>query len=154
MSQRKWDSSNGVVVSNIPELKHWLAGQIPHWPDRLVVLLSGPMGVGKTQLVREILSLLGSKEVSSPSFAIHNCYQTKDRSVDHIDLYRLEDDADLESTGFWDLFSQDKGWIFVEWADRLPIEAFPLHWSLLDLNLSLEGSQSRRLQFRMTKSDG
>jgi len=65
--------------------------------------------------------------------------------VDHVDLYRLEDEADLESTGFWDLFSKEKGFIFVEWGDRLNKEFLPSHWPFCEIQLSFEnGSQEKR----------
>ena len=48
--------------------------------------------------------------------------------TDHLDLYRLESEDDLESTGFWDLFSEEKGLILIEWAERLNPAYLPTNW--------------------------
>jgi len=83
--------------------------------------------------------------VSSPSFAIHNQYMSEMGIVDHVDLYRLEDESDLESTGFWDLFAKEKGYIFVEWGDRLNKDLLPSHWPFCEIEISFEdGSPDRR----------
>ena len=101
-----------------------------------VLLLEGPLGVGKTTLVRALLNNIDStlkNTVSSPSFAIQNNYQTKEGEVWHIDLYRLKDDEDLESTGFWDRFAdpQQTALIIIEWANRLNVKQLPPHWNYL-----------------------
>ena len=98
--------------------------------SREVVLMEGPLGVGKTEWVRCCLKALGyEKEVSSPSFAIHHVYHIKERVIDHIDLYRIQKESELESIDFFDLFLRDKGLIFIEWADRLSKEVLPKDWN-------------------------
>ena len=91
-----------------------------------VVLLSGDLGAGKTQLTRWCLEALGVDDVASPTFAIHHRYEPK--GIDHVDLYRLETERELEDTGFWELFTEP-GLVFVEWADRLPPASWPTSWT-------------------------
>lgn len=146
-----WSETSESRIESIADLQNWLKDSIPSWPDSLVILLNGPMGAGKTQLVRETLKILGSDETASPSFAIHNQYDTSQGIVDHVDLYRLEDDSDLESTGFWDLFSKPSGLIFIEWADRLPLSVYPHHWSLLEVHLGVDDNQGRTIKSRIRK---
>ena len=56
-------------------------------------------------------------------------YQIKKRVVDHIDLYRIQKESDLESIDFFDLSLRDEGLIFIEWADRLSVKTLPKDWN-------------------------
>ena len=106
-----------------------------------VVLMEGPLGIGKSEWVRCCLKTLGyEKEVSSPSFAIHHVYHIKARVIDHIDLYRLQKESELESIDFFDLFLRDTGLIFIEWADRLSKEALPKDWNYTYLKFQWSGT--------------
>lgn len=116
-------------VSSKDELKGIYQQLVSNFKDRTLVLLMGEVGVGKTTSVQLFSDILGCKEVASPSFAIHHRYETSDdKNIDHLDLYRLKDDDDLESTGFWDLFMQKQSIIMIEWADRLELNSLPLNW--------------------------
>ena len=62
-----------------------------------VVLLDGPLGAGKTTLVRGLLAALGHDgEVPSPSFAIVQPYERLDLPLWHVDLYRIEHPSELD----------------------------------------------------------
>ncbi len=102
------------------------------------------MGAGKTQAVRLILRNLGAEEdVQSPSFAIHNRYIFLSGHVDHVDLFRLENEEELESTGFWDLLAQPKAFVLIEWPERLPDQSLPIHWRQFKLKVDfVEGDVS------------
>jgi tRNA threonylcarbamoyladenosine biosynthesis protein TsaE len=116
-------------------------------PAGAMLLLSGPLGAGKTALVQAIASGLGITEtVTSPSFALAQHYYLENSPTPcliHLDLYRLElaEAADQ-------LFFQEEeealtcnALLAVEWPERLstpPLGA----WKL---KLSLEG-EGRRLQ--------
>lgn len=85
-----------------------------------VVLLRGPLGVGKTTLTRGIAEGLGLEDprrVSSPSFALVNTYRGR-CLIYHVDLYRLEGARDLYTTGL-DEFLGREGVTIVEWSERL-----------------------------------
>lgn len=101
-----------------------------HLGSKEAVLMEGPLGIGKSEWVRSCLKALAyGEEVSSPSFAIHHVYHVKNKVIDHIDLYRINKESDLESIDFYDLFLRDEGLIFIEWADRLSVEILPKDWS-------------------------
>jgi tRNA threonylcarbamoyladenosine biosynthesis protein TsaE len=134
-----------TLVHGLAELKAFARELAATAGRRRLVLLDGPMGAGKTQLVREVVEVLGGAAVMSPTFAIHNRYETRLGPVDHVDLYRLESDAELENTGFWDLFARDEGLIFVEWAAKLPDGAWPRGWPVMRLNIEARADGSREI---------
>ncbi len=116
--------------------------------ERVLVLFSGPMGAGKTQSVRWVLEELGAQDMASPTYAIIHQYETSKGPIDHVDLYRLEDDQDLESTGFWDLFQRPKGIVFIEWADRLAEKDYPKNWARWSVEISFSKAQPVNSDFR------
>ncbi|MCB0383882.1 MAG: tRNA (adenosine(37)-N6)-threonylcarbamoyltransferase complex ATPase subunit type 1 TsaE [Bdellovibrionales bacterium] len=141
-------------INNLDEYKKWVQGDlVPSLSRREVLLLMGPVGVGKTQLVRFLVEALGAREACSPSFAIHNCYDVSRGRVDHVDLYRLEDEQDLESTGFWDFFLEPEGLIIIEWAERLDANFLPPGWRVRQVELSFvdEGVESERRKVRLVE---
>lgn len=76
----------------------------------------------KTITQKEENKIEKKKGVSSPSFSFHNQYSVaKEVVIDHIDFYRIKNEEDLESTGFWDVFEAFKGIMVIEWAHRFPL---------------------------------
>lgn len=85
-----------------------------------VVLLFGGLGAGKTVFAKGLASGAGVADpdrVSSPSFTLVNVYEGRHR-VFHIDLYRLEREAEILDLGWEDFIGQ--GIVVVEWAEKLP----------------------------------
>lgn len=111
---------------------------------RQIVLLNGPLGAGKTQLVKECAQVLGAQIPESPTFSLINEYASKNGPVHHVDLYRLNSDEDIDSTGFWDLFREEKGLIFVEWAEKIPQNMWPLTWRRLNLVIEFTEKNDER----------
>lgn len=87
---------------------------------RNVVALYGPMGAGKTTLVREICARLGSEDtVTSPTFALINRYDTADGSpIFHFDFYRIERPEEAFDMGYEEYFYSD-GLCLVEWPEKV-----------------------------------
>ncbi len=126
------------------ELERWIKSFASSLERPCVVLLEGHLGAGKTQCVRWMCEALGALEVASPTFAVHHQYSAVGGEMDHVDLYRVKDDAELENSGFWDLLAKPKALLFVEWADRLPLEVFPESWTRVSLNLKKVGQDEAR----------
>jgi tRNA threonylcarbamoyladenosine biosynthesis protein TsaE len=85
----------------------------------LLVFLSGELGAGKTTLAKGIISGLGAareEDVTSPTFSLIHEFHGPVR-VFHIDLYRIEGAADLESLGLDDLFASP-AIVLVEWPEK------------------------------------
>jgi tRNA threonylcarbamoyl adenosine modification protein YjeE len=88
-----------------------------------LILLSGKVGSGKTEFSRLIIKAKAKKEklyieeVSSPTFSLIQTYEFRDSNVSHIDLYRIESEAELFELGMPDLF--DTQITLVEWPEIL-----------------------------------
>lgn len=84
-----------------------------------VVLLSGPIGAGKTHLARALIRarLGGPEDVPSPSFTLVQTYDGPDGTIWHADLYRLSHPDEVAELGLEAAF--DTAICLVEWPDRL-----------------------------------
>jgi tRNA threonylcarbamoyladenosine biosynthesis protein TsaE len=87
----------------------------------LVIALIGPLGAGKTAFVKALAAGLGidPAAVASPTFVIASEYAAPERRLAHVDLYRVESEAELDAVGFPDLL-EPGAVVAVEWADRFP----------------------------------
>ena len=102
--------------------------------DRLrtgdVVALFGDLGAGKTTFTRGLLSGLGFEgEVASPTFPIVQVYDDVRVPLWHVDLYRIEDPAELEELALDE--AREDSVLVIEWPDRLGVglwaDALQLH---------------------------
>jgi tRNA threonylcarbamoyladenosine biosynthesis protein TsaE len=87
-----------------------------------VVLLRGPLGAGKTTLVKGIAEAFDAapeEEVTSPTFTLVHEYRGPRVSLYHIDLYRIETERELATLGLEDLF-EPKNVLLIEWGDKFP----------------------------------
>jgi tRNA threonylcarbamoyladenosine biosynthesis protein TsaE len=107
-----------------------------------VIGLVGPLGAGKTFLVRAVAEGLGisdSRAVSSPTFVLIQEYAAR-LPIYHFDAYRLRSEAEFFELGVHEYF-EGEGVCLVEWADKvsslLPAER-------LSINLEVLGETQRR----------
>ncbi len=82
------------------------------------VALYGEMGVGKTAFTRGFASSLSLCGVRSPTYTIVNEYRNGKIPVFHFDMYRIEDEDDLTSIGFYDYLAKD-GYCICEWSENI-----------------------------------
>jgi len=117
------------------------------------IALYGPLGAGKTALVRGIAQGLGASPtaISSPTFVvIHEYYQGR-LPLAHVDLYRIRSHRELESTGLIEYFSGQTV-TAIEWADK-GLDALPQ--DRIEIALNHRAPRSRTIQLSPTgpKSD-
>lgn len=112
---------------SIDELASWIPDLLEKIGDKQLITLEGDLGAGKTTLVKLLCEAWGVKElVSSPTYNLVNIYVSIDgRTINHLDLYRLESLDEALSAGIEEyVYSSDL--TLIEWpgviADILPDE--------------------------------
>lgn len=110
-------------------------------PGRLV-LLTGPLGAGKTAFVRGMATALGvpPERVRSPTFVLHHVYRGGGGTLHHLDLYRLGEGASLEEFDLDGLL--DEGTVAVEWGE---LGRYPSHASAVTVRFELVDETTRRI---------
>lgn len=110
---------------------------------RVLLLLFGELGAGKTTLTKGIVSGLGAAEedqVTSPTFTLVHKYGDA-ATVYHVDLYRVADFHDLESLGLED-FLTEQAIVIVEWPENFSLRA---DWPVVRVQTEHLGEDSRRI---------
>jgi tRNA threonylcarbamoyladenosine biosynthesis protein TsaE len=110
-------------------------------PAKVVVLLIGNLGAGKTTLAKGIVKGLGAAEpddVSSPTFTLIHEYGP---SVCHVDLYRLDRAEQVATIGLDELFER-RAVVLIEWGERFP-ELMPAE--RVEIRLRATGENSREI---------
>ncbi len=120
--------------------------------DWKLILLEGPLGVGKTSLVKGVAKSLGIIEpVTSPTFALSQHYPKGQPPLVHLDLYRLENHNAAN-----ELFLQEEeeanalgARMIIEWPDRLSLD-LPEAWRM---QMSYEANGGRISQLIFPSDD-
>jgi tRNA threonylcarbamoyladenosine biosynthesis protein TsaE len=104
-------------------------------PEGSLIILTGPLGAGKTTLVQALAKALDSNaQVSSPTYTLIHEYPTPHGTLVHIDAYRLPTTDALLDLGLEDYLERSK-LVVVEWGEGL-LQDFPDAWQV---TLSFEG---------------
>jgi len=107
-------------ITSIDSLKGVAANLIKQFPEHRVFALYGKMGAGKTTFIQAICNSLGSSDnVTSPTFALINEYNTADlSSIFHFDFYRIEDLEEAYDLGYED-YLYSGSYCFIEWPEMI-----------------------------------
>lgn len=83
-----------------------------------VMTFTGPLGAGKTTLIRELFKQLGIKDqVTSPTFAYMKQYCVAGATYYHFDLYRIDTLEAFLGAGFDEYVYQSSSKTIVEWPE-------------------------------------
>jgi tRNA threonylcarbamoyladenosine biosynthesis protein TsaE len=111
-------------------------------PQGALIILTGPLGAGKTTLVQALVKALeSSAQVSSPTYTLIHEYPTPQGTLVHIDAYRLPSTDALLDLGLEDYLERSK-FVVVEWGEGL-LKHFPDAWQV---TLSFAGEE-RKAEF-------
>ena len=111
--------SEGKVIFSEDEIEDVVTYFYDQLNDCKIMAFSGPLGAGKTTLIRALLRKCGIKEpVTSPTFIYVNRYINEDGKIFyHFDLYRIESLFDFLDSGFDEYFYEPNSWCFIEWPE-------------------------------------
>ncbi len=127
--------SNNIDISNLKKVSEITKkiSNLIHKGDNL--LLYGELGVGKTTFAKSIINYLQLKnniettEILSPTFNILNEYQINNLNVKHYDMYRINQEEELNNLG---LFEEKDIINIIEWPEILKsykIKSIKFHFS-------------------------
>ena len=113
-----------------------------------IIALTGPLGSGKTHLIKGIASGAGAadlNDINSPTFVIVNEYHRLDGSMDiyHIDAYRIDSIAEFEKLGFDDL-CYPASVVLIEWADK--VDSILKGLEVVRATISHGGARQRKIK--------
>ena len=114
--------------------------ELVRWGERLgqgieapaYILLSGPLGAGKSVLARAIARGMGVRDnLPSPTFNLMFRYEAeRGLEVVHMDLYRINEPDELFELG-WDELGAPDEVVLVEWPERAGEDRLPAdHWTV------------------------
>jgi len=118
-----------------------------------VLLLSGPLGAGKTVFVKGLASALDldAEEVTSPSFTLVNPHEGRLRLY-HVDLYRLDEGASAaHAVDLEELLTDEEAVIVIEWAERMG--AYRLPANTWNITIAGAGEEPRRILLRTAQQN-
>ena len=112
-----------------------------------VVLLRGGLGAGKTLLTKGMLNALEFEvdEVTSPSFTLVNYYETPKLDVYHIDLWRLDENADITAAvGLDEILGTEDAVAIIEWSEKL--KHIPHEGRIIEISITGDGDDPREIK--------
>ncbi len=81
-----------------------------------LLLFSGVIGAGKTTLIKQLCKDIGVLDVvNSPTYSIINVYQSKEKPVFHMDLFRVKKD-EIDDLGLLE-YLESGSKIIIEWPE-------------------------------------
>jgi len=119
--------------------------------EPLVIAFEGGMGSGKTCFTTGFVK--GADyfgEVNSPTFAIVNEYLGGRLPIYHFDMYRITDEDELYSIGFYD-YLDDDAVLAIEWSENIE-DALPDDTIFVDFSNKSENSRLITIEFNEEKS--
>lgn len=118
-----------------------------------LIALYGNLGGGKTTFVQGFAKGLGLKErILSPTFVLMREYQVGDvkkraHRLCHVDLYRIDNERDVEGLGLTEIWSEPNNLLIIEWPEKiekiLPKERINIYFEYLTENerkIKIEGA--------------
>ena len=126
--------SNSLQATD--DIAHQIASQIKPGD---IIAFTGDLGVGKTTLTRSIVKYLGSDDFVS-RFSLVNHYKAKN-DIFHFDMYRITNEDELYSTGFFD-YIDDKNILIIEWGEN--IKSF-FNTNTINIKLTYIDENSRKI---------
>jgi tRNA threonylcarbamoyladenosine biosynthesis protein TsaE len=114
-----------------------------------VILLVGELGAGKTTFMKGVAEgwrVAAAHQVTSPTYTLIHEYHAPGRSLYHLDLYRIETQAQLETLGLEDLITPppapEHRLIAIEWAERIAAQLVSIPRWQVTLEPAADGART------------
>ena len=106
-------------AKNLSDLKSIAENLIRHFPENRIFAFYGKMGAGKTTFIQSVCRVLGSDDnITSPTFALINEYDSVSGLIYHFDFYRIKNMEEAFDFGYEDyLFSGS--YCLIEWPELI-----------------------------------
>lgn len=126
------------TLSDIDEIAKWVLNS----STSKILLFDGPMGSGKTTLIKAMSEQLGVNDVtSSPTFSLVNEYLSdKGEVIYHFDFYRIEIEDEAYDMGIEEYF-ENGDWCFIEWPEKVQ-NLLPLDSVVLKLTINTDNTRT------------
>ena len=129
------------IVEGIEEL-NVVVNYLTEINDSKVFFLNGNLGAGKTTFIQQVCKSLGVKDqVTSPSFALVNIYDSSGGEIYHIDLYRLNDIEEAIDLGIED-YLYSNNYCFIEWPEIIENIAPEVYY---EININILEESKRKI---------
>ena len=114
------------------------------------IAMYGDLGSGKTAFTRGFASVISpGSAVRSPTFTIVNEYKSGKIPVFHFDMYRISDEDELYSIGFYDYLSA--GFCLCEWSENIEY-SLPDEYLRAEILRTGKADNQRRIKITLIKN--
>jgi tRNA threonylcarbamoyladenosine biosynthesis protein TsaE len=111
------------------------------------LILRGELGAGKTTLVKGLangLTAVEEEDVTSPTYTLVHEYSGGSVLLYHLDLYRLQNERELEALGIEEMRREDSI-VLIEWGERFPTLVDEADGEIV---IESAGGDERRIELR------
>ena len=132
-----------IIIKDKKHLADSAKKLLKHFGEDRIFAFYGPMGAGKTTIIKAICNVLGAIDiVSSPTFTLVNEYKTsKGETLYHIDFYRIKKQEEVFDFGIEEYLSGDS-YCFMEWPELIE-EILPPE--TVSIRISVDENEQRTL---------
>lgn len=135
------------IIKNLQELQQFaelIKAQI-RVGDANIICLNGDLGAGKTEFSRLFINLFAEKNITvpSPTYNIVQIYELDSSTINHFDLYRIEDEEELHEIGFEELL--ESGVSLIEWPENAVDTLKRYEKQIINLKIEILDDESRRI---------
>ncbi len=132
-----------IITNSLDETRALGEKTGKHLEPGTVLTLTGDLGSGKTTFVQGLakgLDIPDDYYITSPTYTLINEYPGR-YHLFHVDLYRIDNYADLDDIGLYEILSGD-GVVAIEWADKLPKNLLAEY---LAIHIDILNDESRKI---------
>ena len=134
-----------IIIKSRKHLRSAAKKIIEYTKGKRLLAFSGPMGAGKTTIIKAVCRALGAEDtVSSPTFTLVNEYETVSGEIlYHIDFYRIKKKEEVLDFGIEEYFFSGS-YCLMEWPELIG-EILP--GETVKISITVDDKEQRILDF-------